>query len=128
MGETEKEKYKKEHAETLIENQRGSLEEWIDYFSDNDLSGDVPMYLKYWIFRTIIGLQEYEKPKDWDNKKEIQRENISGEEGKKTEGQFPRRSKNSLKKFPDLHAEALRYVTDATVNKYKGKKFMSNPK
>lgn len=127
MNEKEKEKYKKEHAQTLIENQRGSLEEWIEYFSDSSLSGDIPDYLKYWIFRSIINLQEYEKPKDWDKEKIEKNRNAErspseeGKEEKKTEGQFPRRSKNSLKKYPDLHAEALRYVTDSIIKKYEGK-------
>ncbi|OGG62220.1 hypothetical protein A3C19_03045 [Candidatus Kaiserbacteria bacterium RIFCSPHIGHO2_02_FULL_54_22] len=123
MNDEEKEKYKREHAETLIENQQGSLEEWLDYFLDDDLSGDIPDYLKYWIFRSVTNLQEYEKPKNWDNKN-LERETTakegSGEKKKENEGQFPRRSKNSLKNYPDLHPEALRYVADAVVNKYKG--------
>ncbi|MBI2439330.1 MAG: hypothetical protein HYV45_01865 [Candidatus Moranbacteria bacterium] len=116
MSEKEKEKYKRQHAEVLIEDQRGSLEEWIDYFSDNNLSGDIPMYLKYWVMRSILGLQEYEKPKNGDA-----REGKRAPEETKANGQFPRRSKNSLKKFPDLNAEALRYVVEALRGKYEGR-------
>lgn len=125
MDDEKKEKYKREHAETLIENQKGSLEEWLDYFMDNDLSRDIPDYLKYWIFRSVTGLQEYEKPKDWDRekleKRKLGEEDFSTETDIKTKGQFPRRSKNSLKKYPDLHSEALRYVADALVDKFEGK-------
>jgi hypothetical protein len=124
MDEEEKEKYKRNHAETLIEDQRGSLEEWVDYFLDDELSGDIPDYLKYWIFRSIVNLQEYEKPQNWA--KEARGEKKEATEltaetiEEKTFGKFPRRTKNSLKKFPDLHPEALRYVTDALVEKHKG--------
>jgi hypothetical protein len=111
MDEEEKEKYKQDYAKTLIEDQRSSLEEWLDYFIDKELSGDIPDYLKYWIFRSLTSLQEYEKPKDWSK---------GSSELERTTGQFPRRAKNSLKKFPDLHPEALRYVTDALVEKHQG--------
>ena len=50
MSEEEKEKYKQDYAKTLIEDQRDSLGEWVDYFLDKELSGDIPDYLKYWIF------------------------------------------------------------------------------
>lgn len=133
MSEGEKEKYKQDYAKTLIGDQRESLEEWLDYFIDKELSGDIPDYLKYWVFRSLTSLQEYEKPKDWnkENLKQSGRlsereesnreETIQGPEEKRSAGQFPRRAKNSLKKFPDLHPEALRYVVDALVAKHQGK-------
>lgn len=128
MSDEEKEKYKQDYAKTLIEDQRDSLEEWLDYFIDKDLSGDIPDYLKYWVFRSLTSLQEYEKPKDWNKenlKQSVQpserEESIQEPEEKRLVGQFPRRAKNSLKKFPDLHPEALRYVIDALVAKHQGK-------
>ena len=121
MSEAEKETYKREHAETLIENQKGSLEEWIDYFLEEG-SADIPDYLKYWVFRSIMNLQEYEKSKDW-TREDAKEKELGGSEEKneKKEGQFPGRSKNSLKKYPDLHPEALRYVVDAIAGKYESK-------
>ncbi|MFH1662162.1 MAG: hypothetical protein ABIA02_03635 [Candidatus Falkowbacteria bacterium] len=116
MDDKEKEKYKKDYARPLIEDQKASIEEWLDYFMEDD-SDDIPDYLKYWAFRSVTGLQEYEKPKDWT------KEDFPSSETKvkKEEGKFPRRSKNTLKKFPDLHHEALRYVVEAIKDKYEGK-------
>jgi len=120
MSDDKKEIEKKEYAEPLIKDQYESLKGWLDYFIDDDLSGDIPDYLKYWVFRSVTQLQEYEKPIDWD-KEALEKRIKLGGKGKKTEGNFPRRTTNSLKKYPDLHAEALRYIVDAVMDKYKGK-------
>jgi hypothetical protein len=101
MNQERQEAWKKKYVEPLLFDQRASLEEWFDYFLSH-LSDDIPDTLKYWAFRSITQLQEYEK-----------------EEGQ-TRITFPRRSKGSVKKFPDLNPEALRYVVDALNKKFKG--------
>ncbi|MBI2644905.1 hypothetical protein HYW94_01865 [Candidatus Uhrbacteria bacterium] len=103
MNADQQEQWKRMYVETLLVDQRASLEEWLDYFLSND-SGDIPDALKYWAFRSITQLQEYEK-----------------EEGE-THIKFPRRSKGSVKKFPDLNHDALRYVVEAMMEKFKGER------
>jgi len=102
LSDEDKEKMRQTDTAPLLEDQKASLEEWIDYFLLED-ADDIPPYLKYWVFRSVTGLQEYEKTED--NQKI----------------DYTRRSKGSLKKFPTLQHEALRYVTDAVLEKYHGK-------
>ncbi|MEK7084808.1 MAG: hypothetical protein AAB932_06240, partial [Patescibacteria group bacterium] len=103
MSLDQQEQWKRTYVETLLIDQRASLEEWLDYFLSND-SSDISDTLKYWAFRSITQLQEHEK-----------------EEGE-THVKFPRRSKGSVKKFPDLNHDALRYVIDAMMEKFKGER------
>ncbi len=85
----DKEKVRQETAAAMIGDQQASLEQWIDYFAMPD-SSYIPDYLKYWTFRSIIGLQEYDKENH----------------------RFPKRSRGTLKQFPDINQEALAYVLD----------------
>lgn len=101
MSADQQEQMKRQDTAPLLEDQRASLEEWLDYFLLHD-SDDIPDALKYWAFRSLTQLQAFEK-----------------EEGS-THIEFNRRSKGSLKKFPDLNHEALRTVTDAIMKKYRG--------
>ena len=103
MSPDQQEQWKRMYVETLLVDQHASLEEWLDYFLSND-SSDIPDALKYWAFRSITQLREHEK-----------------EEGE-TRVKFSRRSKGSVKKFPDLNHDALRYVVDAMVEKFKGER------
>ena len=92
-----KEKIKKQQAEALLSDQKASLEQWIDYFALED-SQYIPDFMKYWIFRSVLGMQEYDKDK-------------------KT---FGKRSKGEVKQFPDLNQEALAYVVDSTLKNFQG--------
>ncbi len=96
LTEEQKEQGKKQLAEGLINDQIQSLDFWIDYLASND-SDYMPDYIKYWVFRSLIGLQEYDKA----NK------------------QFPKRSKGTVKMFPELNPEALAYVIDAVLKKHR---------
>lgn len=91
------------HAKAVLNDQRASLEQWVDYFASTD-SDYVPNNLKYWIFRNVIGLQELVKKKDGD------KEYI----------EFPKRSRGTVKPFPDINYEALAYVVDSLVKKLSG--------
>lgn len=90
----QKEELKKENSEGVLADQRSSLEQWIDEFASGDLDY-VPRHFKYWVFRNILGLQEYDKKKK----------------------EFPKRSKGTIKQFPDINHDALAYVIDAVDKK-----------
>jgi hypothetical protein len=94
----QKEEFKRQNIEPVLRDQQASLEQWVDYFSSTD-SAYVPDHLKYWVFREITGLQEYDKEKK----------------------KFPKRSTGTVNKFPDLNYEALGYVIDAVLKKYQDK-------
>lgn len=96
-SEKEKEKTKQQLSETLLADQEASLEQWIDYIVSSD-SDYMPDYLKYWVFRSITGLQEYDKDKK----------------------EFRKRTNGDVKQFPDLNQEALSYLIDSVLKKYQG--------
>ena len=85
---------KEQLAEIVIADQKSSLDNWIDYLSSDDAT--YPDWLKYYAFRSILNLGEYDK----ENK------------------QFTKRSKSTVKPFPDINREALAYVLDAIEKKY----------
>lgn len=97
FSQEQKDKWKKEIAEGLLDDQRASLEQWIDYLASGD-SSYLPDYLKYWVFRSVTGLAEYDKQKN----------------------EFPKRSKGTVKQFPDINHEALAYVVEAVIKKHQG--------
>jgi hypothetical protein len=100
FSEKQKDKWKKDISEGQIADQKASLEQWIDYFAD-ERSKYIPLYLKYWILRSVTDLAEYDKEN-----------NV-----------FPKRSKGTMKMFPDLNQEALGYVADAIIKKHEEKDY-----
>lgn len=97
LHEEELLKIKQEHLAQTKEDQKGSMEEWIDYLT-SDKSSYLPDYLKYWVFQGILRLERYEK----------------GEEGKP--GRFPERPtgrQRSVKMFPEVNERALKFITEA---------------
>ncbi len=82
-------------AEVLITDQKSSLDIWVDYLASSDAT--YPDWLKYFAFRSITQMGEYDKEKK----------------------QFTKRSKGTVKPFPDLNREALAYVLDAVEKKLK---------
>jgi len=82
--------------EVIITDQKSSLDNWIDYLSSKDAT--YPDWLKYYSFRSIISLGEYDKEKK----------------------QFTKRSTGTTKPFPDINREALAYVLDAIEKKQAG--------
>lgn len=89
---------RKQHAEVIIADQKSSMNNWIDYLSSSDAT--YPDWLKYWAIRSILEMGEYDK---------------------KTKS-FTKRSKGTVKPFPDLDREALSYVLDAVEKKYAGQR------
>lgn len=102
-SEEQKEEVKRKTATTVLADQRASLEQWIDYFSSPD-SKHIPRELKYWVFRNILNLSDLVKKKEGD------REYI----------EFPKRSRGTVKPFPDLNYEALAYVAHVMDKKLQG--------
>ncbi|MFZ1720273.1 MAG: hypothetical protein WAU28_02875 [Candidatus Moraniibacteriota bacterium] len=98
-SEEKKDEIKRQNAEGVLDDQKSSLEQWLDYFASSD-SKYIPDDIKYWIFRNILKLQEFDKEKK----------------------EFPKRSKGTIKQFPDINYEALGYVVDALLKKFEGKK------
>lgn len=92
------EEEKKGQAEVIIDEQRISLNRWVNYFASPDSSW-IPDPLKYYALRSVLGMAEYDKEK-------------------KT---FPQRSRGTINPFPQLNQEALTYVLDALNMKYQRK-------
>ncbi len=85
-------------TEVIITDQKSSLDNWIDYLASDDAT--YPDWLKYYAFRSILGMGDYDKEKK----------------------QFTKRSKGTVKPFPDINREALAYVLDAIEKKTKREK------
>lgn len=96
----DKEKTRRMQAEAVLADQDASLEQWVDYLASSD-SSYMPDYIKYFVFRNITELSEYDKDKQ----------------------EFPKRSKGTVKMFPDINQEALAYVIDAILKKQDGQEF-----
>ncbi|MBI2410985.1 MAG: hypothetical protein HYV32_03805 [Candidatus Kerfeldbacteria bacterium] len=97
-----KEQMQKNDVLPLLTDQRKSLEKWLDYFLSSE-TDNIPDALKYWAFRSLVQLKTFEKGKD------------------SSRIVFHRRSKESLKKFPELHPKSLQVVFDAMIKKHQGK-------
>ena len=85
LGEKEKEELQNQ----IIQDQKKSLDIWIDYFLSND-SNVYPFWTKYWAFQGMLKLGLYDKEK-----------NV-----------FSKRTKNTASKFIDLNREALSMSID----------------
>lgn len=100
-------KIKQECLARAKEDQKGSLEEWIDYLT-SDQSSLLPDYLKYWIFRGMLRIEQYEK----------------GDREKGIPGRFPERPtgrQRSVKKFPEVNERGLRFIAKAYKDQAEGK-------
>ncbi|MDO8584298.1 MAG: hypothetical protein Q7R83_03920 [bacterium] len=81
-------------ANIIVRDQQSSIDMWADYLTGPDAK--YPDWLKYFALRSVLGLAEYDKEKNT----------------------FSKRSKNTIKLFPDLNYEALAYVMDAIQKKF----------
>lgn len=84
-----------ELAQTLVDDQKKSLDLWVDYLSSDDAK--YPDWLKYWAFRNLLVMGRYDKEKK----------------------KFTERSKSgkSVSPYPDLNRQALSFVFDAMEKK-----------
>ena len=97
----QKEQERRQQAEAVLADQEASLEQWVDYMASED-SSYMPDYIKYWVFRSVSELSEFDKEK----------------------GEFPKRSKGTVKMFPDINQEALQYAIEAVEIRATGEQFM----
>ena len=95
-----------EQAEAVIERQKASLNEWMDYLTGNDASSYDPWF-KYYLWNSIIKLQTLVKIEKTDEK--------TGE--KVTTAEYPKRTPGTLKPFPDIFRGKLAQIYDK-YNKY----------
>jgi hypothetical protein len=109
ITEEQKEDWREKHGKIVLNDQRASLEQWLDYFSSQE-SDHIPKGLKYWIFRNILNLRELIKT-------EVQKPDGTKEE----RIEFPKRSKGTVSPFPDINHEALAYVVDKVIQKLNDK-------
>lgn len=80
--------------EAIQQDQEQSLDAWIDYLTSDDAT--YPMWFKYYVFRNITKLAELDKEK----------------------GEFPKRSKSTTARFPEINREALAYMEDSLAKHY----------
>jgi len=85
---------KEQQAEIIITDQKSTLDNWIEYLASQD--APYPDWLKYWTTRSVLGMGEFDKEKK----------------------AFTKRTKGTVKPFPDINREALAYVLDAVEKKY----------
>ncbi len=107
LPEAEQLKLKQEHLAQAKEDQKGSLEEWVDYLA-SDCFSYLPDYLKYWVFKGMLRLELYEK----------------GDREKGIPGRFPQLStgrQRSVKMFPEVKERALQFIAQAYKNQAAGK-------
>lgn len=86
------EKSKQELAAVVINDQRKSLEVWLDYFFSID-SDSYPMWAKYWCFTNLKKLSNFDP----------------------STNTFKNRSKGQVAPYPELNREALAIVMDGIV-------------
>jgi hypothetical protein len=90
------EEQKRQSTESIIADQKSSLDKWISYLSSKD--APYSDELKYLTLRSVLSMGEYDK-------------------ANKT---FTKRSKGTTKPFPDLNREALAYSLDLIDKKTSG--------
>jgi hypothetical protein len=83
---------KEELQDEVIENQKTSMDAWLDYFLSED-SKFYPFWLKYWAFQGMLKLGLYDKEK----------------------GSFNKRTADTVAPFPDLNREALSKSMDLII-------------
>jgi len=77
-----------ERGEIAVKDLEGSLDQWISYLSD--LNEPYPTWFRYYAFRNILDLGEYDKDK----------------------GEFPNRTAGTNRLFPDIDRGALARIQD----------------
>lgn len=92
------ERLKHEESKLLIEEQKKSLEKWIDYLMKENTV--YPMWARYWAFQGMLKLGQFDKAK----------------------GRFTKRSKGTVSPFIDLNPEALAYTISTVQKYYEGEK------
>lgn len=74
--------------DTAIEDQRASLDAWVDYLASNDAV--YPAWFKYFVWRNITKLSQFDKER----------------------GEFKKRTDSTVAPFPDIYREPLAQIAD----------------
>lgn len=74
---------------TAIEDQRASLDNWIDYLTSDDAV--YPTWFKYFVWKNVIKLSQFDKER----------------------GEFKKRTSSTVAPFPDIYREPLAQIADA---------------
>jgi hypothetical protein len=77
-----------QRGDVAIKDVESSLDQWINYLSDPN--EPYPMWFRYYAFRNILDLTDYDKDKQ----------------------EFPKRSANTIRLFPDIDRGALAFVQE----------------
>ncbi len=86
--ETIPEKVREQMKDVAIEDQRHSLDAWIDYLSSNDAV--YPAWFKYFVWKNVIKLSQFDKER----------------------GEFKKRTDSTVAPFPDIYREPLAQIAD----------------
>lgn len=89
--------YRRELAETIVEDQRKSLDRWLDYLVTDDAK--YPDYLKYYAIRSVLRMGRFDKQKK----------------------SFTERTGGTIAPFPDCNRDALAIVLEAFELQAEGK-------
>jgi hypothetical protein len=92
----------KDAFEKISEDQKHSLDHWLEYLTGPDAL--YPTWFKFFTIKSVLGLAEYDKK----------------------EHKFPKRTKSTTGLYPDLNAEALSYVCEFLEKQLK-KERVENP-
>ena len=89
--------------ETAIEDQRSSLDAWVDYLSSSDAV--YPAWFKYFVFRNVAKLSQFDK--------EL--------------GKFKERTDSTVAPFPDIYREPLAQLCDIYERGAQDKSLLEDP-
>ncbi|MEK7508450.1 MAG: hypothetical protein AAB568_01190 [Patescibacteria group bacterium] len=84
------EEFKEQKTTQIINNQKQSLDKWVDYLSSED--AQYPDWAKYWALRSVLEMGKLQKEED--------------EQGKES-AHFQKRVKDTVASFPTLNPRAL---------------------
>ncbi len=94
---------KQQTIEGAIEDQKTSLDDWVDYLTSDDAV--YPTWFKYFVFRNIVQLSEFDKKL----------------------GKYKERTDSTAAKFPERHSEALAQICDFYESVVKDKALLNDP-
>ena len=89
--------------DVAIEDQKHSLDAWIDYLSSDDAV--YPPWFKYFVWRTVTKLSQFDKER----------------------GEFKKRTDSTVAPFPDIYREPLAQICDLYEKVKADKKTLKNP-
>ena len=87
--------YSEQKKKSIIENQKKSLDLWIDFLMNDQM---YPMWLKYWTLKSITKMGKYDKVKE----------------------KFSKRTKNTISSFPEFNSDIIINLYEYIINYING--------